>query len=68
MKLDREIGNREGEANALGNIGNVYWVKGELDKALKHYQQALKIFEEIGAVEGIKSAKYNISKLEKEKP
>ncbi|GAI96510.1 unnamed protein product, partial [marine sediment metagenome] len=65
LKIDREIGRREGEANQLGNIGNVYRESGELDKALDYYQQALEIFEEIGAAVGIRIAKGNISNLKK---
>jgi tetratricopeptide (TPR) repeat protein len=44
LKIDREVGYREGEANDLGNIGLIYKAKGYLDNALKYHQEALKIF------------------------
>jgi len=34
LKLDKELGSKEGIAADLGNIGNVYQIRGELDKAL----------------------------------
>jgi tetratricopeptide (TPR) repeat protein len=39
---------KEAQATALGNLGIVYRQKGELEKALEHYQKALKIHKEIG--------------------
>ncbi|KAF5428402.1 Tetratricopeptide (TPR) repeat [Candidatus Methanophagaceae archaeon] len=44
---------KEGEAIARGNIGTVYGIKGELDKALDYYGKALKLNEELGSKEGI---------------
>ncbi|MBM4463898.1 MAG: hypothetical protein FJ012_11350 [Chloroflexi bacterium] len=40
---------KKGEARDLGNMGEVYRIQGELDKALEHHQQALKVFEDMGA-------------------
>lgn len=31
LKIHREIGHKQGEALDLGNIGNIYTDKGELD-------------------------------------
>ena len=64
LKIHREIGNREGEANSLGNIGNLYGEKGESDETLRYYKLALKVFDEIGASENIKKTKENIVNFE----
>jgi len=42
----------EGETAALANIGLIYRAKGDLDKALKHLTEALKIDREIGYRQG----------------
>ncbi len=52
LEKAEKLGDKEGEACALGNVGIVYRIKGELDKALEHYQLALKIDREIGKREG----------------
>ena len=48
LKIDREIGNRVGESNVLGNIGNFYQTNGDTNKSLEHYEQALEISNDIG--------------------
>ncbi len=48
------------EANALGNIGLIYQVKGDLDRGLKYHQDALKIHREIGFKDGEASDLSNI--------
>ena len=53
LKLDEELGRKEGMAIQLGNIGVVYKTKGELDKSLEHYEEALKLNEELKSKEGI---------------
>lgn len=63
MKLEREIGNKEGEAQALGNIGLIYDTKGDIDKALDFLNQALAIFKEIGAQREIEIVERNIKRL-----
>jgi tetratricopeptide (TPR) repeat protein len=44
----KEIGYTQGVAIILGNIGNIYQLKGDLDKALKYEKEALEIQEAIG--------------------
>ncbi len=47
MKISKEIGDRRGEGADLGNLGSAYSDLGEPRKAIKFYEQALKIFEDI---------------------
>jgi tetratricopeptide (TPR) repeat protein len=63
VKIHKDIGFREGEATALGNIGVIYQDKGDLDQALKYLNEALKIFEEIGMPEQIEIVKRNIKRI-----
>jgi tetratricopeptide (TPR) repeat protein len=46
--LHREIGDRRGEGNDLGNLGNAYAALGDARKAIEFYEQALVIAREIG--------------------
>ncbi|MGR3279355.1 CHAT domain-containing protein, partial [Acaryochloris marina NIES-2412] len=48
LDISREIGNREGEANALGNLGIAYGALGQYQKAISFLQQTLDISREIG--------------------
>lgn len=53
LETYRAIGDRQGEARALGNIGIVYGqMGGRLEEALEKHQQALEIDREIGAWRG----------------
>jgi tetratricopeptide (TPR) repeat protein len=52
LEIHKEIGNREGEASDLGNMGLVYRKQGDLEDALKHHKEALEIHKEIGDREG----------------
>ena len=63
LKIEIEIGNRLGQATALGNLGNVYLQKDDLDKALEHFQQALKIDIEIGNRLGQANALCNLGNV-----
>lgn len=49
LKIAREIGDRQGEANSLGNLGNAYNSLGDYPKAIEYYQQSLKIVRDIGS-------------------
>jgi tetratricopeptide (TPR) repeat protein len=44
----REIGDRRGEGNHLGNLGLAYHSLGQMEKAIEYHQQALAIAREIG--------------------
>jgi tetratricopeptide (TPR) repeat protein len=60
LRLARQFGDKQGEGNALGNIGLIYQDKGNLDQALKYLEEALKIHKEIGFKEGEASDLGNI--------
>ncbi|VVB88032.1 Photosystem I assembly protein Ycf3 [uncultured archaeon] len=47
MKLDEELGIKEGMAAEYGNMGNVYQTRGEPEKALEYYEKALLIFRDM---------------------
>lgn len=48
LKIDREIGNRRGEAADLGNLGLIYRAQKQYDRAIDHHRQALDIAHEMG--------------------
>lgn len=57
------LGDKQGEAAALGNIGLVWQKQGEWDKALEYQEKALKVFEELGAKRGQASVLGNIGNV-----
>jgi CHAT domain-containing protein/tetratricopeptide (TPR) repeat protein len=48
LDLYRRASDRNGEAQTLNNIGEVYWSLGEIRKALDKYNEALSISREVG--------------------
>jgi Tetratricopeptide repeat. len=48
LTIYREIENRLGEANSLGNLGNSYYYLGQYEKAIEFREQSLEIAREIG--------------------
>jgi serine phosphatase RsbU (regulator of sigma subunit) len=61
--MKEEIGDKEGIASTLNNIGNIYNDQGDYAKAIEYYTQSLKISEEIGDKEGIASTLNNIGNI-----
>ena len=60
LKIDEEIGNKQGIASDLGNMGVIYRIQGDLGKALEHHEKALEIDERIGNKQGIATHLGNI--------
>ena len=60
LKIKEELGEREGVANSLNNIGAIYRVQGDIPKALEYYHKSLKIQEEIGDKRGEAASSINI--------
>ena len=61
LALKRELGDRAGEANTLGNIATVNLSLDQDDQALSGYQQSLSIRQEIGDYAGQAFALWGIS-------
>jgi tetratricopeptide (TPR) repeat protein len=47
LAISRQIGDRRGEGNHLGNLGLAYRDLGDIPRARQYLSQALTIFEEI---------------------
>ena len=48
LKIAIQIGDRDGEGGAYGNLGNAYQSMGDYRKAIEYYEKLLKIATEIG--------------------
>jgi tetratricopeptide (TPR) repeat protein len=48
LRIAREIGDHQGEATSLNNLGNAYYSLGQYQRAIDFYQQSLEIQREIG--------------------
>jgi len=63
LEINEELGNTNGIALNLGNIGGVYQFQDEFPKALEFYVKALKMNEEMGIKIGIAVNLGNIGSL-----
>ncbi len=52
LHMNRENGNRQGEANTLANIGYLYSSKENYEEALVNFEKAVQINHEIGSLQG----------------
>jgi tetratricopeptide (TPR) repeat protein len=48
LAISREIGDRRGEGNRLGNLSAAYRNLGQCEEAIAHFTRALAISREIG--------------------
>ncbi|MGH2736063.1 MAG: tetratricopeptide repeat protein, partial [Actinomycetota bacterium] len=60
LELERELGNRDGEASALKNLGNLELDQGRVDTGREFYEQSLTIWKDIGDTEGIAQTLNNL--------
>jgi len=48
LEVARALGDRQGEAQTLTNLGNVYRLQGRWEEAIANYEKALEIFRKLG--------------------
>ena len=60
MKIAKEIGDRDGEGKAYGNLGAAYQALGDYQKAIEYLEKNLKIAKEIGDRAGEENAYGNL--------
>src|SRR5262249_20366598 len=63
LSVQREMGDRAGEATTLNNLGRVYSGLGNRQQALDYYQQALPVRREVGDRSGEAVTRYNIAMI-----
>ena len=63
LAIFQELGVRNGEANALNNLGLVYDSLGQYPQARGNYNQALAIFQELGDRNGEANAVMNLGNV-----
>ena len=52
LEIAEQLGDLSGKATHLNKIGNIYYMRGDYDKALKKCDEALKIDEQLGDLSG----------------
>ena len=52
LKIAKEVGDKHGEGNAYGNLGNAYFSLGDFKKAIEYNNLHLKIAKEVGDKHG----------------
>ena len=60
------MGRKEGMANQYGNLGIIYRLRGDLDKAEEFHKKALDINKELRSKDGMAINKWNISLIKEE--
>lgn len=66
LKIQQEIGEKNGLATSLNNIGSIYKKQGDIPNALEYYHRSLKINTDINATTGIGQALNNIGNIYQE--
>ena len=60
LKINKDLGRKEGMAVNFGNLGLIYSKQGELKKAAEEHRKALDIFKELGWNEGVADQSNNL--------
>jgi tetratricopeptide (TPR) repeat protein len=63
LRIAEELGNLNGKANFLNNIGRINDEQGNYPKALKRYEEALQIAEQLGDLSGKATFLNNIGRI-----
>jgi tetratricopeptide (TPR) repeat protein len=63
LKLYREIGDRNGEANSLMNLGVAHRSLSQDEQAIGYYQQALPLFQQVKDLRGEAAALMNMGNM-----
>ena len=63
LALYEELGRKEGMASDYGSLGNVYQIRGDLDRALEMFEKSLAIEEELGRKGGMASQYGNMGNV-----
>ena len=61
IKIKCQIGDRQGEASSLGNLGNAYDLFGQYQCAIDFYQQSIEIKREISDRQGEANSLFNMA-------
>ncbi|MBP0026872.1 CHAT domain-containing tetratricopeptide repeat protein [Roseofilum sp. Guam] len=60
LTLYREMGDRQGEANSLGSLGNAYHALGQVQRAITFHEQSLTLAREISDRQGEANSRGNL--------
>ncbi|MEM9137582.1 MAG: tetratricopeptide repeat protein [Cyanobacteria bacterium P01_F01_bin.42] len=63
MEIKREIGDRNGEAKSLGNLGIAFDLLGQYQQAIDFHSQSLEIKREIGDRRGESDSLWNLAQV-----
>ena len=63
LKIQQQIGDRNGEGATLNNISQIYDVRGDYETALQYLEQSLKIQQQIGNQRGESATLNNIGQI-----
>jgi serine phosphatase RsbU (regulator of sigma subunit) len=64
FELRKQLGDKHSIANSLNNLGSLYKIQGDYDKAYDYYQQCKAISLEIGLLQGVAFSQINMGKLD----